>query len=115
MKLYTSIPARKDGTVKVLGLDGATHVFERDGDGELSGEIEHAPTVASLLAGGLFCPADAADYEEALVLTAADDEGDGDEGGAGSEDEGNGLPVEANTPPAPARARPGRKPKADAE
>lgn len=103
MKLITSIPPRRDGTVNVQGLDGLAYKFERNADGELSGDIEHQPTVVFLLAGGLFFPADAADYEEAIVLTTEPDNGMDDD----IDDDGPGLPIEANTPPAP--AKPGRK------
>lgn len=110
MKLLTSIPPRRDGTVNATGLDGAVYKFERNADGELACDIEHQPTVAFLLDGGLFFPADAADYEAAIALTADPDElnelNDPDDLGDG----GNGLPIEANTPPAPARGKPGRKP-----
>lgn len=107
MKLQTSIIPRRDGTVVVTGQDGKKYTFKTDDEGELSGEIEHAPTVASLLAGGLFYPADAADYDAALELSAPADDGEMDE-----HDEGSGLPVEANTPPG--RKKPGPKPKAAA-
>lgn len=102
MKLLTSIPPRRDGTVNATGLDGVVYKFERNADGELACEIEHQPTVAYLLEGGLFFPADAADYEAAIALTAdPEDLDESDE----LDDGGNGLPIEANTPPAPAKPR----------
>ncbi len=115
MKLSTSIPPRRDGTVRVRGLDDQTYIFTPGDDVEMVGTIEHEPTVAFLLQGGLFYPADPGDYEAALRLAGADedepeeDDKDDDEAGASA------LPVEANTPPvaAPARRR-GRPPRAAA-
>lgn len=113
MKLHTSIPARRNGTVTLTGLDGRAYVFTRDAEGELSASIEHAPTAALLLEGGLFYPADDADYAQALSLTAPANES-ADEGAdeGADEDEGGALPLEAHTPPKPARARSGAKAKA---
>lgn len=67
MKLQTSIPPRRDGTVTVQGLDGKAYVFASNAEGDLVGEIEHEPTVAHLLAGGSFMPADEADFDAALA------------------------------------------------
>ena len=71
MKLQTSIQPRRDGTVKVAGLDGKTYVFTPDADGELSADVGDDGTVAHLLAGGLFWPADEEDHGSALALAAA--------------------------------------------
>lgn len=109
MNLHTSIPPRRDGTVTLTGLDGKPYVFVRNADGDLACDVAHAPTVAHLLDGGLFYPASDADYAQALRLTASASEDEG--GDAGPDGEGDGMPVEANTPPKPARAKPGPKPK----
>ena len=97
MKLQTSIPPRRDGTVKVTGQDRQTYVFAAGPDGELTADVADEATVAHLLATGNFWPADEADQEQALELVKqaqGDDEDEDDE----DEPEG-GLPVEANTPP----------------
>jgi hypothetical protein len=104
MKLQTSIPARRDGTVRVLGQDRQTYVFAAGPDGELIGDVTDEATIAFLLAGGLFWPADPEDFDAALSLAKksepADDEPDDDD-----EPSMDALPVEAETPPAPKRAR----------
>lgn len=116
MKLQTSIPPRRDGTLNVTGLDGQTYAFAKGEDGELVGDVTDEATVAHLLAGGMFFPADPADFDAALELTKVpgdDDEQDG-EGQASGDDQGdedgddeqgdmNAMPVEAATPPAPKR------------
>lgn len=90
MKLLTSIPPRRDGTVTVTAKDGTRCVFQPGEGGELVGEVEHEPTVAELLKGGLFFPADPADYDKALALgntllpAGDDDDEDDDTGGAGA-------------------------------
>jgi hypothetical protein len=116
MKLSTSIPPRRDGTVRVRGLDEQVYVFTPGDDGEMVGTIEHEPTVAFLLQGGLFYPADPSDYETALRLAGSGDDDDGEP----DDDDGvadlSAPPVEANTPPvvpAPARRR-GRPPRSAA-
>lgn len=118
MKLQTSIKPRRDGTVKVTGQDRQTYVFVADSEGELSCDVTDTATVASLLAGGEFWPANPEDHDAALALTVADDEDDEpDDGDDMDDDVGdiNALPQEANTPPAPARKKPGPKPKPRAE
>lgn len=103
MKLHTSIPPRRDGTVKVTGQDRQTYVFEVDADGELSCDVTDEATIAFLLAGGMFWPADTKDFPQAESLVApdeADDEPDDND-----EPSMDALPVEAETPPAPKRAR----------
>ena len=110
MNLHTSIPPRKDGTVRVAGLNGVSYVFERDADGEeLTAAVDHEPTAAHLLSSGMFYPASPADYTDALALTVPSPDNGGE--GFGPDDEGNGLPVEAKTAPKPA-AKTGHKPKA---
>lgn len=106
MKLQTSIPLRRDGTVKVTGLNDEIYLFKRDDEGEVSGDVDHGPTVAHLLAGGLFWPADEEDHSSALSLALK---------AAQAPAAGDGAPPAAPKPPAPAsqppRARPGPKPK----
>lgn len=117
MKLQTSIPPRRDGTVRHTGKDRRTYVFEAGPDGELTCDVDNEDEAAALLATGMFWPADPDDFEKALTIStpapdsapaAADADEDLDD-----EDEviGNGLPVEANTPPV-TRKKPGPKPKA---
>ena len=108
MKLQTAIPARRDGTVIVQGLDGQRYVFTKDQDNELSCDVTDDATVAHLLAGKNFWPADERDAEAALkMLDAADDSDDGSDD---DDDDVDGLPQEANTSPQRI-AKPGRKPR----
>lgn len=95
MRLQTTIPPRRDGTVRLTGADGHGYVFEPDAEGVLSCDIEDAETLADLLAGALFFPADVADTERALELVRQVDEAD-DEG----DEPGDAPPVEAKTPAA---------------
>lgn len=112
MKLQTSIAPRRDGTVVVRTGSGASFVFSPDASGALVGEVACEDTAAALLAGGHFFPADPADGEAALALVRrvadddSDDDGDDDDDEA---DQASALPVEANTPPAPARVRKPRR------
>ena len=81
MKLATSIPARKDGTVIVRGFDGEKYVFTREAESDaLTADVPHEETVSFLLAGGMFYPCDEKDYEQALEMSRPKDEvevGDG--------------------------------------
>lgn len=133
MKLQTSIPARRDGTLTVQGLDGKAYKFTTDADGVLTGEVEDEATVAHLLGTGNFYPENPEDFDAALRLAA---EGDGNDSGEGegeghdanqaaddaddeqddeADDEaavGAALPVEANSPLKPLPdAKAGGKPK----
>ena len=129
MKLQTSIPARRDGTLNVQGLNGKAYAFSTDADGVLTGEVDDEATVAHLLGTGNFYPENPEDFDAALRL-AGDDQGEGDgEGDVGGEgddagDDGDadgddeieqpagGLPVEANSPLKPLPdAKAGGKPK----
>ena len=92
MKLQTSIPARRDGTLTVQGLDGKAYKFATDADGVLTGEVEDEATVAHLLGTGNFYPENPEDFDAALRLAA---EGDGDDTGEG-EGEGEGEGHDAN-------------------
>lgn len=103
MKLHTSIPPRRDGTVKVTGQDRQTYVFEADADGELSCDVTDEATLAAMLGTDNFYPADPADAEAAADLVVGQDEEADDEPEEG--DDESALPVEAETPPSPKRAR----------
>jgi len=123
MKLATTIPPRRDGTVIARGATGEAHVFRRGDSGDLECDVTDLDLVASLLSGGLFYPVDPADYDDALRLSGdvgadgdgdgeddADADGDGD--GDGEDDVGGGQPIEAETPPKPRRGRPPKAAKA---
>lgn len=105
MKLHTSIPPRRDGTVKVTGQDSQTYVFEVDADGELSCDVTDEATLAAMLSTDNFYPADPADAEAAADLMVGQDEEADDEPEEADESEEGALPVEAETPPSPKRAR----------
>lgn len=133
MKLQTSIPARRDGTLTVQGLDGKAFKFTTDADGVLTGDVDDEATVAHLLGTGNFYPENPEDFDAALRLAG---EGEGDDSGEGegeghdanqaaddaddeqddeADDEaavGAALPVEANSPLKPLPdAKAGGKPK----
>jgi len=139
MKLATTIPPRRDGTVIARGATGEAHVFRRGDSGDLECDVTDLDLVASLLSGGLFYPVDPADYDDALRLSGdvgadadgdsdadadadgdsdADADGDGDSDadadgdGDGEDDVGGGQPIEAETPPKPRRGRPPKAAKA---
>ena len=69
MKLATTIPPRRDGTVIARGATGEAHVFRRGDSGDLECDVTDLDLVASLLSGGLFYPVDPADYDDALRLS----------------------------------------------
>lgn len=121
MKLETAIPLRKDGTVIVTGLDAQKYVFKPEESGLVVCDIDHEPTIAHLLKfGDNFFPVDEADFDKAESLiqkpaqTGGEATGDGADGGDADENDGddpvdpNALPVEAGTPPAPAKAARGK-------
>lgn len=138
MKLQTSIPPRRDGTVRLLGQDGKTYVFEANADGDLVCDVTDEATVAHVLdtRGDFFWPFDEADFDAAEKLVdqftakvpAADGDSDSDVDDDDDDDDveeivdpesNGGLPVESNTPPAepvapvkPAAKKRGRKPAA---
>lgn len=120
MKLATTIPPRRDGTVIARGATGEAHVFRRGDSGDLECDVTDLDLVASLLSGGLFYPVDPADYDAALRLSgdADDSDGDGDsdadadDDGEGEDDVAGGQPIEAETPPKPRRGRPPKAAKA---
>lgn len=109
MKLETSTPLRRDGTVIVTGLNGQKYVFKPDADtGLVVCDVDHDATVAHLLKFGDYFPADESDHEKAEKLISnvkfagGPDEDPEDEDGNFDDDEVNpdALPVEAGTPPA---------------
>lgn len=110
MKLATTIPPRRDGTVIARGATGEAHVFRRGDSGDLECDVTDLDLVASLLSGGLFYPVDPADYDDALRLSGdaddSDDDADADDADEGEDDDGGGQPIEAETPPKPRRGRP---------
>lgn len=125
MKLQTSIPPRRDGTVRHTAKDGKTYVFSPGPDGDLVCDVDDPAVIAFLLKGDLFYPANPEDYDKALLIagkpavlevdgegdgattgapTTSGQPGDGDEGEADPEDDEptneNAMPIEGNTPPA---------------
>lgn len=109
MKLQTSIKARKDGTVKAMGLDGNAYVFAVDAaTGELSCDVTDDRTAAMLLSTGNFWPENQADLQSALALVQPPSGNDHEEDDGEDEPEDdvvNALPIEAGTPPAPKAAK----------
>lgn len=107
MKLQTSIRPNALGVVQVTGEDRQHYDFTPDADGVLVCEVAHEPTIARLLSLGDFEPVDPADYDVALDLTKQGvDVGDtGDVDNVEGDDlvDPNALPIEAHTPPVPAR------------
>lgn len=109
MKLQTSIPPRRDGTVKANGQDRQTYVFVADDSGDLTCDVTDEATVAQLLDSKMFWPADPAEMDKALTLIKKPAGNDQDTGGDGNDDSPDddpvdlsALPIEANTPPVPA-------------
>lgn len=68
MKLSTTIEPRRDGTVRAAGPSGAVYEFRLTDEGDLQADVPNADDVAALLATEHFCPADEADFEQALAL-----------------------------------------------
>jgi hypothetical protein len=104
MLLTTKIVSRKDGTVKVAGIDGHLYVFTANAAGMLVCDVDEA-ALPDLLRSGNFWPVNWDEEQSALLLAATQGEGEGDTEGEGEFSDGelletpNGLPVEANTPP----------------
>lgn len=96
MKIETSIPARRDGVVRVNTPGGSAIVFTANDAGRLIADVCDQKNVAWLLSLGDFFPADESDFaaaeslirEEAGIDDLPDD--DGDE---------NAAPIEVATPP----------------
>lgn len=125
MKLQTSIKPRRDGTVKLAGLNGKTYEFKPDEQGDMVCDVDDDATVVHVLQaqGDYFWPADEEGMTkaEALIDAATGDDDDDLDDGDDDADTSNpgGLPVEANTPPVTApgkapRKTGGRKSKAQA-
>lgn len=111
MKLFTSLPARKTGTLNVTTRDGTTYKFS---GAPLSCEIEDEDHAEELRDLENFQTEDEFKAEQAFQKQAADREarrsargGRGATGSSASDEEndddelnaGSGLPLESNTPP----------------
>ena len=122
MKLQTSIPLRKDGTVTLAGLDGKSYVFKADESGDVVCDVEDAETLAHALQTENFWPADEEAYSEAEALLQqaaakkAEEDGDDLDDLDDEEDDEvidpNAMLVESNTPPAVAPGAPAKKARA---
>ncbi len=121
MKLQTTIKPRREGAVRVKGLDGADYVFAADADGDLVCDVTDEATVKHLLATNNFGPVDVQDMDAALRLTGKSSSVDPDDDGNGGGDDElppDALPIEAATPPkaktAAARAKAAARKRANA-
>ncbi len=93
MKLTSSIPPRRDGTLTARNDAGEAFVFTVQ-DGILVCDVTDEALVARLLARGDFMPVDAVPAVSPPIETDDADEVDD------AEEEGeNALPIEALTPP----------------
>lgn len=101
MKLQTSIPPRRDGTVRVLLDNGETVVFANDGTDELVAEVTCEASIARLLAGKQFFPVDPADFDVALKLAKSLEP-------KKQVDEDDDEPIDASAPPIEAYTPPAR-------
>lgn len=120
MRLITSIPPRRDGTVVAKSPDNSrTFTFKADASGELACDVDCEDTLAALLRSESFYPSDEADFSAAMRLAGGvpasggvsqggeggdldvdpDDDGDDDgEEDAHDETPEGGAPVESETP-----------------
>lgn len=95
MRLETTIPLRRDGTLGVSAPSGTRYAFEPDPDtGMPACDVENATDAAWMLECGDFYPANEADVEAANALLSdgaddgEDDDGEDDDGDEdGDEDE----------------------------
>lgn len=114
MKLYTSLPARKDGTLIVRLNNGAVYKFEGE---PLACDIEDEGDAAELQDKGTFLTKEDFDAEQRFLKQAAErasrhatreraaaGEPDDDEDEDLPADAG-GMPVESNTAPTGVRRR----------
>ena len=113
MKLLTTIPARRDGTLNVTGADGTVYEGTANTFGDIEFDIPCELTVAGLLAGGKFYPADEEDFDVAETLLSGGDNngadsGDADEAGNG--DAGEAGNQEANPGDAAQKSLPAEQP-----
>jgi hypothetical protein len=107
MKLETTIPPRKDGTVNAE-FSGIVYRFTPDEHGRLVAEVGNETHIATLLATDMFLPADENDFARAseIANTETTEEGEDDGEGDGEGEESlDALPLEAVTPPSHRRAR----------
>lgn len=104
MKLETVIKPRRDGTVKVR-LDGEEYVFTQEGDESvLMGDVVRDDHIAHLLNTGNFAPAEFGDFSVAAKIAHGEQaDGQEDTGVGESEEEKPTPPIEAGTPPNPAK------------
>lgn len=87
MRLETTIPLRRDGTLGVSAPSGIRYAFEPDHDtGMPACDVENATDAAWMLECGDFYPANEADVEAANALLS-DGADDGDDDEDGDEDE----------------------------
>ena len=117
MKLITNIPPRLEDTVVATGLargmkPGVEYTFQRDVEtGELVCDVDDDSDAAMFLAlpGERFAPFNEADFAkaESLVDQRLRELGKDDDDDEGDDDEvdPNAPPIEAGTPPAPAKKK----------
>ena len=96
MRLTSSIPPRRDGTLIARNDAGEAFVFTVQ-DGILVCDVTDEALVARLLARGDFMPVDAVPVRAAPRVEAMDD--DHDEADDAEEEGESALPNEALTPP----------------
>lgn len=105
MKLETEIKPNGKGIVLVeFGKDKYTFKAEQEG-GALVCTVDKDDHVDHLLNLGTFFPADEADFARAARRVKRDEEQDEDKDDDEGEESMDAMPLEANTPPKPARAR----------
>lgn len=96
-KIYTSIPPRVDGSVRVRVGDGRAYTFFAEETGGLACDVENAADAAEILALPLFFPANGlatVGDDDATALVDVDD------------DESPGASPDPAAPPARRRGRP---------
>ena len=98
MRLTSSIPPRRDGTLTARNDAGEAFVFTVQ-DGILICNVTDEVLVARLLARGDFMPVDAVPVRAAPRVEAMDDGNDPDEVDDAEEEGESALPIEALTAP----------------
>ncbi|HEX4843197.1 MAG TPA: hypothetical protein VFV57_05960 [Limnobacter sp.] len=125
MKIQTTIPPRKDGTVNFTGQDGKVYTFKDDGTGCLVCDVDGQADLKRMLLNPQFMPVDEEDFLDAERLAEqaekelakndaaglepkdnGDDDDDDDEDDDGAQ---GGEPLEANTPPKRIKPKPKAK------
>ena len=102
MRLVSTVKARSDGTLSLLGASGAEYAFVRDEQGRLVGDVPDGADARAALLTGNFYPASEDDEARAAEWMAGDDD-DGD------------MPADLSAPPVEGVThKRGRKPKAQA-